>query len=438
MFNKALYGSHGDTSIQPCGNKMQLSWETLEELAHRYGASFYLLDSRKFERNYDQLLKAFRDIYPKTFIGYSYKTNYIPKLCSIVNRKYGYAEVVSDMELDLAIKVGVPLQRIIYNGPFKDAKSIKKCLLGGGIVNLDSLYEVPIVEKIARENPQANMYLGVRCNFDIGDSLTSRFGFDIEGEDFYSVLEKLQKISNIRLGLHCHFPNRCLESFIIRVEKMLQLADQLFSSPPEFIDIGGGFFGKMSESLSKEFKCKVPSYQEYAEAIATRFQSFYRAVDEAAKPKLFVEPGTALVADTMKFVAKVISIKRVRNKTIATVSGSKFNILPASAAVNLPVSVFHKPEKDNSADGYDSIDIAGYTCIENDYLYRGYRGSLSVGDYIVFDNVGSYSIVLKPPFILPNSAVVEYNSETKLFEVVKRREETDDIFRTFAFWDGGV
>ena len=315
LVNKALYSHYAHSHVQPSEDKMELSWETLEELAHRYGTSFYLLDSRQFQQNYDQLLKAFRDIYSKTFIAYSYKTNYTPKLCDIVNRKHGYAEVVSDMELDLAIKVGVPLQRIIYNGPFKDAKSIRKCLLGGGIVNLDSQYEVPIVEKIARENPQVNMYLGVRCNFDIGDSLISRFGFDIEGKDFYSALEKLQRIPNIRLGLHCHLPNRCLESFIIRAEKMLQLAGQLFSSPPEFIDIGGGFFGKMSEPLKEQFKCKVPSYQEYAEAIAARFQSFYRAVDEAEQPKLFIEPGTALVADTMKFVAKVVSIKRVRDKT---------------------------------------------------------------------------------------------------------------------------
>ena len=438
LLNKVLYNDYTHNQAQCSGNTIELSWGILEDLAHRHGASFYLLNSWKFEQNYNQFLEAFRHIYPKTFIGYSYKTNYTPKLCSIVNRKHGYAEVVSDMELDLAIKVGVPLERIIYNGPFKDAQSIKKCLLGGGIVNLDSQYEVPIVEKLARENPQVNMYLGIRCNFDIGDSLISRFGFDIEGQEFSSVLEKLQSIPNIRLGLHCHFPNRCLESFVVRVEKMLQLSAQLFSSPPEFIDIGGGFFGEMGESLRKQFKCKVPSYQEYAEAIATRFQSFYGAVDEAEKPNLFIEPGTALVADTMKFVTKVISVKRVRNKTIATVSGSKFNILPASGTLNLPINVFHKPNRDNSMDARNSIDIAGYTCIENDYLYRQYQGSLSVGDYIVFDNVGSYSIVLKPPFILPNSAVVEYNSKSKAFEVVKRKEETDDIFRTFVFGDGGV
>jgi len=412
---------------------MKITWGILEELNHIYGESFYLLDSQKFERNYSEFLKAFRDLYPKTFIAYSYKTNYIPKLCALVDRKGGYAEVVSEMEFDLAIKLGVSPQKIIFNGPYKNEKTIKKCLLGGGIVNLDSFYEI-------------DMSIGIRCNIETGDSMTSRFGFDVERDDFYHAFDKLKGIDNISIkGLHCHFPNRNIESFIIRVDKMLHLSNQLFSSPPEFINIGGGFFGKMNESLKKQFNCKVPSYQEYAEVIATKFQNYYQELDESVKPKLFLEPGTALVADTMKFVVKVVDIKTIRNKIIAMVSGSKFNI--TSKNINLPITIYRKFERRCYEDvrslrnfsnelvyGPDSsIDIGGYTCMENDYLYRGYNGYLKVGDYIVFDNVGSYSIVLKPPFILPNCAIIEYNAEKKVCEIIKREEETEDIFRTFKF-----
>ena len=414
---------------------MKITWDILEELCDIHGESCYLLDSKRFERNYNEFLKAFRDLYPKTFIAYSYKTNYIPKLCALIDRKGGYAEVVSEMEFDLAIKLGVLPQKIISNGPYKNEKAIKKCLLGGGIVNLDSFYEIDIVEKIAQDNPEINMSIGIRCNFDIGDSVTSRFGFDINREDFYHAFGRLKRIDNISIkGLHCHFPNRNIESYIIRVDKMLHLSNQLFSSPPEFIDLGGGFSGKMNESLKKQFKYKVPSYQEYAEAIAAKFRDFYKHLDESEKPNLLLEPGTALVADTMKFVVKVIDIKTIRNKIIATVSGSKYNIIPTSAGgINLPITVYRKSENDRYYEEYDSVDIAGYTCIENDYLYKGYKGSLKRGDYLVFDNVGSYSIVLKPPFILPNCPIIEYNPKKNSYEIIKRREETEDIFRTFNF-----
>jgi diaminopimelate decarboxylase len=242
-------------------------------------------------------------------------------LCALIDRKGGYAEVVSEMEFDLAIKLGVSPQKIIFNGPYKNEKTIKKCLLGGGIVNLDSFYEIEIVEKIAQDNPEIDMSIGIRCNFDIGDSVTSKFGFDIDRDDFYRAFDRLKRIDNISIkGLHCHFPNRNIKSYIIRVDKMLHLANQLFSSPPEFIDLGGGFFGKMNESLKEQFKYKVPSYQEYAEVIAATSRDFYQNLDESEKPKLLLEPGTALVADTMKFVVKVIDIKTIRNKIIATVS----------------------------------------------------------------------------------------------------------------------
>ncbi len=243
----------------------------------------------------------------------------------------------------------------------------------------------------------------------------------------------MNKIKNIGLkGLHCHFPDRCLETFTARIDKMLALAKEIFSQPPEFIDIGGGFFGKMDDSLKNQFNCKVPTYEEYAKVIATKMQETYGHLNEAEKPKLILEPGTALVADVMKFVTKVISLKVVRDKYIATVSGSKFNILPTlNNVINLPIKVYHSSTNRNSFDEQCNIDIAGYTCIENDYLYKGYKEYLEVGDYIVFDNVGSYSLVLKPPFILPNCAVIEYNSETESFNIVKRKEVFSDIFGTY-------
>jgi len=411
---------------------MNFTYDILDNLSNTYGEPFYLLDTVKFEKNYDEFIKAFRDIYPKSFIAYSYKTNYIPKLCLLVNQKGGYAEVVSEMEFDLAVKLGVPIQKIIYNGPYKSESSIKKCLTGEGTVNLDSIPEADVIEKIARERPETDMSVGIRCNFDIGSSVVSRFGLDVDGDEFNRVFERLNKIDNVNIkGLHCHFPDRCLETFVPRIDKMLHLSEDLFQSPPEFINIGGGYFGKMDTSLKNQFNCKVPSYQEYADVIATKMQNAYGKLDDLVKPKLLLEPGSALVADTMKFVVKVISMKVVRDKYIATVSGSRFNVLTTSDKINLPIRVYNCDKKDSSNNKQYLIDIAGYTCIENDYLYRGYKGYLAVGDYIVFDNVGSYSVVMKPPFILPNCAVIEYDPKNKTYNIVKREEGLEDIFDTF-------
>ena len=80
--------------------------QIIERLRAEYGEAFYLLDSAQFRKNFTELKAAFNDIYPNWNIAYSYKTNYTPKLCRIVNELGGYAEVVSEMELEIAKQVG--------------------------------------------------------------------------------------------------------------------------------------------------------------------------------------------------------------------------------------------------------------------------------------------------------------------------------------------
>ena len=118
-----------------------LDTELLNNLSGKYGSSFYLLESEIFEKNYTELTASFKKYYSKFNIAYSYKTNYIPKLVQIVNRLGGFAEVVSDMELEIALKAGVKAEHIIWNGPIKNMLKAKELLLAGGTVNIDSIYE---------------------------------------------------------------------------------------------------------------------------------------------------------------------------------------------------------------------------------------------------------------------------------------------------------
>lgn len=408
---------------------MKLDYPLLERLSRQHGDSFYLLDSDRFRENYRSFLKAFRSIYPRTEIAYSYKTNYIPRLCKIVNELGGWAEVVSEMECELALRIGVPAAKIVYNGPYKSYQSVETVLLGGGTVNLDSARDVNTVLEIARRHPLAELAVGLRCNLDTGKS-PSRFGLTVESE-LPEIISQLSAAGIDIRGLHCHYPDRHLESHRITTEKMLETATKLFQKdPPVFINLGGGYFGKMPPDLAKQFTCPVAGYDDYARVLAGLMLKAYPANSPGTQPQLFLEPGSALVADTMSFVTKVIDVKKIRSRRIATTAGSRYNINPTPNDKNLPLRVFRK--KSHSAKGplENVYDIAGYTCIESDYLYRGYTGSLDAGDFAVFENVGSYSIVMKPPFILPQRAIVGY-ARNGDFDLVKREETNDDFFETF-------
>lgn len=402
---------------------MRLTVERVNELRSEYGEAFYLLDSDQFRKNFIELKAAFSSIYTNFNIAYSYKTNYTPKLCKIVNELGGYAEVVSDMELELALRCGVDPKKIIWNGPIKDPDKLNEFLLAGGTVNIDSIEEAEYIQNLASCTTRT-LQVGVRCNYDVEDGVISRFGFDIVGEDFKRVLDIIANTRNLHLiNFQCHFAKRQIAYWPARAKGMIELLDRI-GVIPERIDIGGGIFGKMPDFLKEQFSSEIPGYEEYAKAVATIFEEYFN--DKEVRPELIIEPGSALVGDCMKFLGTVKTIKNVRGKYIASVLGSQKNI--SMSGVNPPMEVIHmgKIPKD-----YKDLDMVGFTCIEGDVLYRNYNGKLALDDVIVISNCGSYSLVMKPPFILPNFPVLDICDEK--VEVIKKAETFEDIFHTFKF-----
>lgn len=402
---------------------MIIDKKMISTLRANYGDAFYILDSKQFQNNFLELKSEFASIYPNFNIAYSYKTNYIPRLCKIVNELGGYAETVSEMEVELALKCGVTPDRIIWNGPIKERTKLEEFLLQGVTINIDSLEEAEDIRSIAKET-EKKLNVGIRCNYDVGDGVCSRFGFDINSRDFNQVLDMLTHTNNLHfMNFQCHFAKRQLEYWPARAKGMIQLLDKV-GIIPDRIDIGGGIFGKMPEELKQQIATKIPNYKEYAIAVATIFQDYFKNKEKL--PELLIEPGTAIVGDCMKFVGTVKTIKDVRGKKIASILGSQKNI--SMTGVNPPIEIVHMGGAEKT---YEKLDMVGYTCIEGDVIYKDYSGKLALGDAVIISNCGSYSLVMKPPFILPNFPVLDICGNE--VEVIKRKETFEDIFHTFKF-----
>ena len=399
-----------------------MEYDDLLKLEKEYGESFYLSDRGLFRRNLIEMRDAFRKYYEKTNIAYSFKTNYMPAICEIVREEAAYAEVVSEMEYELAKRIGFPDNEIYYNGPYKKKHFVLDMLKHGVRINIDNWQEYEMVLEGAKVCP---VQIGIRCNFDIGNGKISRFGFDVDGKEFYQVLEGIKGQENISLiGLQCHFPDRDLNLYANRVKGMKRVMDVLGDVELGYISFGGGYFGKLPEGFQKSFSVPVPTYVDYAKVVAGEMGEYF--AQRNIQPELLIEPGSAIVADTMDFVSKVIAVKEVRGRAIAALSGSCYNINPSAKGMNRPITVLHCPDREGDVRDWD---MAGYTCIEDDIMHHGYRGALCVGDYVVFHNVGSYGLGFKPPFILPNVPVLDISKEQ--VEVLRREEEFQDIFGAF-------
>lgn len=405
---------------------MILDYRVLEGLSAEHGDGFYLADVPRFREAYQDLVAAFRRHYPSTELAYSYKTNYLPVLCKEVDRLGGWAEVVSWLEYQLALRIGVSASRIIFNGPYKRDEEISQALRWGSVVNLDSLHEVDAVEAAATRDPHAELRVGLRCNLASAAS-GSRFGFDVDSWEFEEALTRLGRLPGCRVvGLHCHVSTlaRSAESYQARTRQILTLTRAHLSAPPLYVNLGGGFFSRMEDRLRRQLDFEVPSFADYAAAGSGAVAEAY----PNGGPTLIIEPGTALAANALSFAAKVVAVKDIRGRRLALVGGSVHTVKPTLHNKRLTTTIYRSPAADVS--NGRTADIVGYTCMEHDIMLPACEDPLSPGDFVVFEDVGAYTLVMKPPFISGAPPVVAHDGRE--FSLARRREEFEDVFATYV------
>lgn len=150
--------------------------------------------------------------WPNSILSYSFKTNALPWLISYLRERGFWAEVVSDHEYELALALGYPAERIVYNGPVKGRERLRAALAAGSIVNLDAKREVEWAAELGRELPDAQLAVGLRVNWDLearvpGESTTgaagSRFGFNVDNGELDEAIARLRAGECASRGCTC-------------------------------------------------------------------------------------------------------------------------------------------------------------------------------------------------------------------------------------------
>ena len=376
----------------------------------------YLFDEKKFINNFNLFKKSFLKNFDNIFLGYSFKTNYIPYLC-LVARKLGcYAEVVSNQEYDLAKKLGFG-NKILVNGPCKNTNFLKEIINKNCYLNIDSMEEFYLLSDLLKIKKK-NFNFSIRCNLRINKK-NSRFGINLIKENIEQINYHLSKNKYLKLdGVHCHLPFRDPDSFKQRSIKISKLLKKLnFSTKKIKINIGGGFNSLMTKNFCKKNNLQnSTTFKKYSSIISKNLNlKKNRTIDDI---ELWAEPGTALVSNTLDYYFKVVSLKKNNSYFFVNTSGSIYDVKPNSKNIKLEIEKLQKSKKNKIKKKYL---ICGYTCIENDFISRNYSGNLKEGDVLRLKDVGSYSFSMKPNFIKPKPAV--YLKKGKKLKLLHREEK---------------
>ncbi len=138
---------------------------TIDKLVDQYGSPLFVFSEKTIRETARRARKAFKDAYPNTVFGWSYKTNYLAAVCNTLHQEGWIAEVVSDFEYDKAIKNGIPGHKIIYNGPHKSKAILRRALTEGALVQIDNWDELEAVEDIV-DQVGHSVEVGIRTWMD--------------------------------------------------------------------------------------------------------------------------------------------------------------------------------------------------------------------------------------------------------------------------------
>ena len=391
---------------------------------------FYRVKEQDLLYDINLLKEALTNNWGNFIMGYSVKTNSLPWLLHYLKEQGFFAEVVSEMEYDIAKRLGYSDDRIVYNSPIKEKTVWENVLLGGGYVNLDSSYELEWMEEICKRFPDKIFAVGLRVNCDIAalcpeeqlvEEEGGRFGYCYENGKLKEAIDAVQKLNNAKVaGLHLHSStqSRTVKVYGALAKMAVKIAKE-YALDLEFVDMGGGYFGGRDDK---------PNYLNYFEVIGKELKAYF----DPKKTKIIAEPGVSLISRAMSFETSVLDIKDIRGRKFIVTDGSRVYLNPLVTRHVYPHHIvygsdYEKREKEKTQ------WVCGSTCMEYDRLFEIVDDTALVpGDRIVYDTAGGYTMCLTPLFIHYFPAVWIEKTDGEFF--LAREPWTNDEYMQKYHW----
>jgi len=317
-------------------------------LAASWGTPLFVYRPQMAEANYREFAATLQARGLEFLAAYSYKTNFLPHLCSRLHRAGAGAEVVCAPELRLARRLRVPPQRLIINGIVKDESLLEHAAAGGALViNLETDAEAAALEALAARHGRT-VPVGVRVNPNIypyGDrpyepwlQAYRKFGRDLDSGDALDFCLRVAGRRGLRLrGLHLHLGAQITAPapYLRAVDAVEGLARTLYERGIgiDIVDVGGGYATRGIRRMHKdEFDRAGP---EGRAALLARIQAQPDGFDIAVladrlarwrgpggtRPRFVFEPGRCLVAEAMVFLTRIRGIKQGPDRAWLLVDG---------------------------------------------------------------------------------------------------------------------
>ena len=386
----------------------------LAEAAERWGTPLYVLDLDAAVAQ----LAAYRSAFPTGLIAYAVKANPDPQLLRRLAAEGAGCEVVTAVELALALRAGCPPQRIVMNGVGTRDEELHLALGAGVLINAESLDALAALVRMSPDHPGARIGLRLNPGLDAAThphmatgAADAKFGIPISRlTDALDLLADAD-LPLASLGAHIGSNIASTEPY---AELVTVLADAVAMATarglrPQTLDLGGGL----------------------AVADAPALEALQASVPDGL-PSLILEPGRSLVADAGWLLTRVVRVQPRDGLTyLVADAGMTELIRPMLYGAVHPVSLV----AGGAALAVDGpVHLAGPICEAGDILVRDLGSWLSAdelaqagqGALLAVGRAGAYGAAMASNYngrLRPAEVVVE----SGVPRVSRRRETLDDL-----------
>lgn len=441
-----LEPAHWGMMVTPEGH-LALDGISLASLRKRWGSPLHVVMAGRLRQNVSDFLAINDGDSTRAEVFYSYKSNPVPGVLSFLHDIGIGAEVISEYELWLALKLGVAANRIVFNGPAKSINSIREAVARDILLlNVNHREEIEVVASIARELNKRPR-IGVRVGTSAGWS--GQFGSPIATGDAFAALQEVHQSDALALSaIHSHVGGMVRDEQQVdhHVGEILALADRLRSElgiEIPILDFGGSLASRtvvgtsdLDRRLSMTFQVPYSppdlaatiGIRQYVQAVVRRVEDHYARIGRAC-PRILFEPGRAMTSDTQVLVASVLSLKNGKPEPGWAILDAGINVaepLRSEFHQIFPADRMHEPRS-------LQYRLAGPICSPGDVLaWSAPLPALEVGDAIAIMDSGAYFVPFGTSFSFPQPAIVMLDgAEVRL---LRRAEAFEDIIALDERW----
>ena len=428
------------------------------ELSQIYESPLHVVNQERLTHTAEFFIKAIKYGYPGIASAhFAFKCNPVPGVIKIIKNAGLNAEVMSEPELMLALKLGYKGNGIIVNGPYKTDKLIIACIENNiRFINVDSLFELERINSLCNNlNKEAEILLRINPDFipagmnkgtATGGRSGSPFGLDLKGGEVNKAIEMLKEMTKVKFkGFHFHIGSGIqntgdFRKVFSKLRNIVGDAEKAGFSV-DAIDVGGGLGVPTSREMSTR---EMLLYQAFdylkANKKASSDLSFGSYVESVASgvldlfknrklPELLFEPGRCIVSSNQMLLLKIHQVKERK--------GIKKWLISDAGIGTLTMPTFYEHHEVILCNNInrklsERVTITGPGCFAADVVYRNIKmPEIAPGEIIAILDSGAYFTSWESSFGFPLPPIVAvYKGRHRL---LRARETFEDMFSLDTF-----